>query len=151
MHSSKQSILLPTGTSYWISNIKAKLSHKQCSPCCSRPIVLNYCTVDISTWTNISGAGNSLICFPCESLVVCPKMSKWAICSKQQAIRSYLVSDLSDSLTIDHFLWATWGNRSWSLIFGERLERFAHIAHFWWAAWAIRSQCSLKKREWANR
>ena len=32
-------------------------------------------------------------------------------------IRSFLVSDLSDSLT--------------SLIFGEQPERFAHIAHFW--------------------
>ena len=38
-----------------------------------------------------------------------------------------------------HFGWATWANRSWSLIFGGQPERFAHIAHFWWANWAIRS------------
>ena len=44
-----------------------------------------------------------------------------------------------------HFLWATWANRSWSLIFGEQPERFAHIAHFWWATWAIHSHCSPKK------
>ena len=58
-----------------------------------------------------------------------------------------------------------------SLIFGERLEWFAHgrsflvsdlseslifgeqpeqIAHFWWATWAICSHHSPKKREWAN-
>ena len=45
-------------------------------------------------------------------------------------IRSFLLSDLSDSLTIAHFLWATWANRSGLLIFGELPERFAHIAHF---------------------
>ena len=45
-----------------------------------------------------------------------------------------------------HFWWATWANRSWSPIFGERPEHFAHIAHLWWATWAIRSHHSLKKR-----
>ena len=45
---------------------------------------------------------------------------------------------------IAHFWWATWVNRSWSFIFGERPEQFAHIAHFWWA------HRSPKKREWAN-
>ena len=66
-------------------------------------------------------------------------------------IRSFLVSDLSDSLTIAHFLWATWGNRSFLLIFGERPERFTHIAHLWWATWAIHSHRSPKKRKWAIR
>ena len=42
------------------------------------------------------------------------KMSKWASLLKKWAIRSFLVSNLSDSLTM--------------LIFGERPERFAHIA-----------------------
>ena len=50
--------------------------------------------------------------------------------------RSFLVSNLSESLMVPHF--------------GERPERFAHIAHFWWATWAIRSHRSPKKREWAN-
>ena len=36
-----------------------------------------------------------------------------------------------------HFWWATWANRSNSLIFSERPEQFAHIAHFWWATWTI--------------
>ena len=44
-------------------------------------------------------------------------------------ICSFLVTDLSNSLTIAHFLWVTWANRSWPLIFGERPERFAHITH----------------------
>ena len=64
-------------------------------------------------------------------------------------IGSFLVSNLSNSLTIAHFLWATWANCSWSLIFGERPERFAHIAHIWWVTWAIYSHRSPKKRKWA--
>ena len=49
-----------------------------------------------------------------------------------------------------HFLWATWANRSWSLICLERPERFGHgrsfvlsdlsqslaVAHLIWAKWA---------------
>ena len=70
-------------------------------------------------------AGKLLIGYPSESLVFCPKMS--------------------NSLMIAHFLWATWANRSWLLIFVERPERFAHIANFLWAAWAIRSHRSLKR------
>ena len=44
-------------------------------------------------------------------------------------ICSFLVSNLSDSLTIAHFFWAMWANRSWSLIYGERPKHFTHIAH----------------------
>ena len=65
-------------------------------------------------------------------------------------IRSFLVSYLSDLLTIAHFLWATWANFSWSLIFGERPERIAHIAHFWWATWANHSHPSPKKWKLKN-
>ena len=63
-------------------------------------------------------AGNLLIWFPSESLVFCQKMSQWAIHSKKWAIHSFA-----------HFWWATLANCSWSLIFCERPERFAHIAH----------------------
>ena len=42
-------------------------------------------------------AGNSLIGFLSESLVLCPNMC-------DSLIRSFLVSNLSDSLTIAHFL-----------------------------------------------
>ena len=38
-------------------------------------------------------------------------------------ICSYLVSNLSDSLTIAHFLWVTWGDHSQSLIFGDEEKR----------------------------
>ena len=74
--------------------------------------------------------------------------SEWK--TSKSLIRSFLESDLRDSLTIANFLWAMWANRSWSLINGERPEQFAHIAHFWWATWAIHSHHSLKKREWVN-
>ena len=76
-------------------------------------------------------AGTSLICFPSELLVFCPKMSKWAIRSKKLAIHSFA-----------HFWWATWAICSRSLIsserceriiFGEQPERFAHIAQRKWA------------------
>ena len=35
-------------------------------------------------------------------------MIKWVIHSKKWAIRSLLVSDLSESLIVAHFLWVTW-------------------------------------------
>ena len=77
-------------------------------------------------------AGNSLIGFPSESLVFCPKISERAIRSKN-------------------------GRFTHSLIFGERPERFTHnrsfplsdlseslmVAHFWWATWVIRSHRSF--------
>ena len=43
-----------------------------------------------------SRAGNSLIWFPSELLVFCPKMSEWAIRSKKRAIHSFA-----------HFWWLT--------------------------------------------
>ena len=46
-------------------------------------------------------AGNSLIWFPSELLVFCPKISEWAIRSKKWAIHSFA-----------HFWWATWAIRS---------------------------------------
>ena len=57
---------------------------------------------------------------------------KQVIRSKKQAIRS-----------LAHFWWATWANRSWSLLFGEQPER--------WVTRAIPSHRSLKKSEWVNR
>ena len=60
-------------------------------------------------------------------------------------IPSFLLSNLGNSLTITHFLWATWANRSCSLIFDEWNERSAHIAHLIWVKWAIHSDRSPKK------
>ena len=74
-------------------------------------------------------------------------VQKWV---NERFICSFLVSDLSDSLMIGHFLWATLANCSWLLIFGERNERFAHITHLIWAKWAFQSHCSQKKRIWAK-
>ena len=62
------------------------------------------------SWIVGPRAENSLIWFLSKSLVFSPKMSKWAIRSKK--IRSFLVNNLSNSLTFAHFLWATWANRS---------------------------------------
>ena len=66
-------------------------------------------------------------------------------------ICSFLGSTLSDMLMVAHFWWATLANPSWSLIFGQQPERFAHIPHFWWGAWAILSHRSPTKREWGNK
>ena len=68
-------------------------------------------------------------------------------------IRSCLVSNLSDSLMVAHFLWATWANRSRSLICLEPPERFAHSAHLSWAIWGNRSQSLIwfeRNERWAK-
>ena len=115
----------------------------------------NTLKLSIRTEPVIDGAGAGLgICslvFRANRLFL-PKNERMSNSLKKTSdslICSFLVSDLSDSLMITHFLWATWANCSWSLIFGERPERLAHIAHFWWATSAIRSHRSPKKREWA--
>ena len=128
-------------------------------------------------------AGNSLIGFLSKLLDFCKKMSKWAIPSKNEQFahllifgegperfahgHSFLVSNLSESLMVAHFWWATWANHSWSLIFGEQPEQFAHqkrgnerIAHFLnnkmqfahlsWGTWANHSR-SLICHEWPER
>ena len=82
---------------------------------------------------------------------------KWANEWFAQKIRSFFVSDLSDSLTIAHFLWAKFFLRiAHSLISSERPEWFAHsrsfvlsdlsesltVAYLIWAKWA--------NEQWAN-
>ena len=84
-------------------------------------------------------AGNSLIGFLSKSLVFCPNISEWAICSKKRAIHSFA-----------HFWWATWAICLWSLIFGEWPERLAHGRSFL-VSDLIYSLTSIKKREWLNR
>ena len=97
--------------------------------------------VDIFSIKNkhtICRVGNSLIGFLGKLLVFCEKnerMSDLRQKTSNSLICSFLVSDLSDSLMLAHFWWATWANRS----------------NFWWATWAICSNCSLKKRQWAKR
>ena len=109
--------------------------------------IRSYCTEyevssGVSSKRLSSRAGNSLIGFLSESPIFCEKMSEWAFCSEKTSywlIRSFLVSNLSDSLMVPHFWWATWPKRSFlvtnmsylltSLIFGE--------------PWAICSHCSF--------
>ena len=86
-----------------------------------RNFVIKY-VMKLLTW-EFNRAGNLLIGFLSELLVFFEKMSERA----------------------------TWANRSWSLVFGEWPELFAHIAHFWCATWAIRSHRSPKMRECGNR
>ena len=43
---------------------------------------------------------------------------------------SFVLSDLSDSLTVAHFLWATWAICSRSLICRERSDQIAHSRSF---------------------
>ena len=71
------------------------------------------------------------------------KMSDLLICS-------FLVSDLTDLLMVAHFWWATWANRSWSLIFDKQCEWIPYnrsfvlsdlielltVAYLIWAIWA---------------
>ena len=45
-------------------------------------------------------------------------------------IRSFVLSELSESLTFAHLSWATWTIRSQSLICPERPEQIAHICSF---------------------
>ena len=62
-----------------------------------------FCYFSVLFINIIYRAGNSLISFLSESLVFCEKISGLAIRSKKQAIRSFLVSDLSDLLMVAHF------------------------------------------------
>ena len=108
-------------------------------------------------------AGNSRIDFLSKLLVFCPKMSEWAIRLKKRVIhscahfwwatwairsrsfisserperishgRSFLVSNLSDSLTVAQLSWAIWANRSQSLIWFEWNERMSEWAMSKWA------------------
>ena len=63
------------------------------------------------TFCTATRVGNSLIGYLSESLVFCPKMSEWVICSKKLVIHSFT-----------HFWWATWAIQSQSLISSERPE-----------------------------
>ena len=51
---------------------------------------------------------------------------KWAIRSGC----SFVMSNLSNLLTVAHFWWVTWVNCSWLLIFSEQPVRFTHSCSF---------------------
>ena len=48
----------------------------------------------------------------------------------ESLIGSFIMSDLSESLTVTHLSWATWAIRSQSLICPEQSERIAQIRSF---------------------
>ena len=108
----------------------------------------------------LSRAGNLLIWFPSELLVFCPKMSKWAMRSKKWAIHSFLVSQMSNSLTSlisserpeqitqgRSFLVSKMRNLLTSLIWFDRKERFIHIAHQKKSKKAKMSDSPIKKKK----
>ena len=83
----------------------------------------------------------------------CERKSEWAICSEKSSnlfICSFIMSDLSESLTVTHLSWATWSICSRLLFWHEWPERFAHscsfvlrdlsesftVAHLIWPIWA---------------
>ena len=76
-------------------------------------------------------AGNSLIGFLSESLVFAKKWAneRFAQKSSDLLIRSFLVSNLSDSLTVAHLSWAIWANRSQLLIWSEGSEQMSKWAN----------------------
>ena len=53
------------------------------------------------------------------------------------ANRSFVLSDLGDTLRVAHFFWSTWANRSFVL---SDLSDTLTVAHFLWSTWAIRSR-----------
>ena len=86
--------------------------------------------------------GNSLIRFRSELLIFCKKWANNVWMSdlqkknkrfahsliygeRPEPKRSFLVSDLSDSLTFAHLSWATWGNCSRLLFWHEQPVQFA--------------------------
>ena len=62
-------------------------------------------------------------------LVFCEWKSKWVICSKKRAICSFIMSDLSESLTVAHLSWAIWANRTQLLIWSEGSEQMSKWAN----------------------
>ena len=85
-------------------------------------------------------------------------VKKWAnerfTQKKEQLTHSLIFGERNERFPhIAHFLWATWANRSWSLIFIEPNEQFAHIAHLIWAKAKMSDSLTshTKKRKWAIR
>ena len=55
--------------------------------------------------------------------------------SSDSLICSFILSDLSKSLTVTHLSWVPWVIRSQSVICPERSERSLTVAHLIWAIW----------------
>ena len=143
----------PLISSFWVSDVCESLISLKSNERCERMAHFAH-----QKWATMS---DSL-----RSLRGNERMSDSLKKMSDSLIRSFLVSDLSQSLTIAHFLWATWANCSWSLIFGQRNERLPQIAHFKlsdlsdslmvahlsWAIWANCSQWLIwfERNEWMS-
>ena len=92
------------------------------------------------TWHIPTRVGNSLISFSRYLFVFCEQKSKRAIHLRKRANRSrcsFVMSDLSQSLTVALLLWATWVNHSRLLFCKERGSE------------SLKSLFKIKKSEWA--
>ena len=95
----------------------------------------------------------NFLIFLSKLLFFCERKSQYAIRSKKTSnllICSFIMSDLSKSLTVARLSWATWAIHLRSLFWHEQPERFAHshsfvlsdlresltVAHLIWVIWA---------------
>ena len=68
--------------------------------------------------------------------------------AKKKLIHSFIVINLSESLTVALLSWTTWAIPSWSLFWhDEQPENSLIVAHLSWAIWANRSQSLI----WSDR
>ena len=79
------------------------------------------------------------------------KMSDSLIKRSHSLILSFLVSHLSDSLTVAHFWWGIRVNRSWLLSLGEWPKQFAHNRSFVMSNLSDSLTSLFKNREWTKR
>ena len=93
-------------------------------------------------------AGNSLIGFLSKLLVFSEKIcdlgdslvEKKTYKKVQKINFTIIVKFFSANRSFTHLSWATWGNRSRTLICHERPDQFTHSRSLTWGTWAIRSQ-----------
>ena len=92
-----------------------------------------------------SRVGNSLIGFLSKSLVFCKKLAieQFAQKSNNLFIHSFLVSNLSKTLMVVHFWWATWAICSHCSFLVSDLGESLTVAHLSWGHWEICSRHSF--------
>ena len=92
----------------------------------------NWIQAELGNWSSVFWANHSFFAKNKSSLL----------------IRSYLVSKLSDLVTVAQSVWAMWANRSNGSPKLSDHEQFAQVAHQKWATWAI---CSCRSEELSER
>ena len=94
----------------------------------------NWIQAELGNWSSVFWANHSFFAKNKSSLL----------------IRSYLVSKLSDLVTVAQSVWAMWANRSNGSPKLSDHERFAQVAHQKWATERI-AHFFEKMSDWANR